>query len=192
MPVLKDMINKQLDYVAKATSNPVGSAIASTVATTHKTGRSVSRIEINRIENNKIEVAAIPTPQAPDPTQPTADIPDVAKELVTKPPILWGIDRVTDFWSLLFGSAADKTDVAAGYLPVDDTTVKNIVEWVSTGANEPNTGWQNEPTATVPGFEPTTINFPELPDLGDIGKYALLGLLIIGGLYLGGSYLKSR
>jgi len=121
---------------------------------------------------------------------PELAAPEILGESMNKPLIQWGADRVLDFWGLLTGSAADKTEAVMGYIPVDKASRDSVINYIDAGAGEQESGWQHEPKVTIPGFEP--MPWPELPDFGKIGLYAGVLAVFIGGVYLIGKFLTKR
>lgn len=122
-----------------------------------------------------------------EPTEIKADVPEAVKDVFTKGWFPTGWAAVEDFWRLIAGSPEEKLEGLVPYLPVDEPTREYIIEeGTGNGAD-----WSKEPWFTIPGVEPVKIDF-KFPDLGDLGKYALLGLIGLGGLYLAGQYLGRK
>ena len=120
-----------------------------------------------------------PTPDIPaDPA-----IPDVIGDVWARGWWLTGVDVMTDFWGLLFGSAEDKLEALKGNIPLTPETLEMWKQRIGTEQ------WAKQQMLTIPGTTPTPIDLPKLPDLKDIGKWLLIGAAAIGGLYLLGRYL---
>jgi len=137
-----------------------------------------------------------------DNTQPVSDIEITAENPITgywwqqfqKAPIQSGLDVVGDFWQMAIGTPAEKTDVIQD---VFDITAKESGEEkplsdVLYGEEGERPSWVDQPTLTVPYVEPIALPKIGLPNLGDIGKWALIIAGGLGGIYLLGKYLGRK
>lgn len=131
-----------------------------------------------------------------EPYTPSVDvgpaIPPKIIDLITQAPIVSQVGLVTDFWKLVIGTPGEKVETVAPYLPVDEGGQTVLIDVVEKMEAADTTGWTTQNYLTIPGAEPTVINFPELPDLGDIGKWLLIGAIAIGGLFLLGKYVGRK
>jgi len=121
-----------------------------------------------------------------------AAIPPKIIDLLTQAPIVSQVGLVTDFWGLLVGTPGEKVETVAPYLPVDKGGQDVLTDVVEKMEAADTTGWTTQNYLTIPGAEPIVINFPELPDLGDIGKWLLLGAVAIGGLFIAGKFIGRK
>lgn len=130
-------------------------------------------------------ISRVEVPEEEGELDPKWAIPSRAGEVLGGK-YIWGPKLALDFWTLLFGSAEQKLTAMGGGLPLDPATIDYIIEkGTGNGAD-----WSKEPWITPMIIPP--VKAPELPGLGEIGKYAAIAAAAIGGIYLLGRYIGKK
>lgn len=115
-------------------------------------------------------------------------------DLVFNP--LWtGVKGIGDFWSIAFGSREQKANAVLDYVSFTGETPQSkafVSKYKQVVLEQKQFSQTNKDYWGKTVLLNTDIAVPEMPDFGNIGKWALIGLLAIGGLYIAGQYISRK
>lgn len=124
-------------------------------------------------------------------------IPEIIGTSLEQAPIVAQMNLAVDFWELVLGTPEQKMDVVETILPMDETGHEIFEEKKQEILDSPDNTWFKEPMATIPGVAPFKVPEIKLPDLSGVGKWLLIGGLILGAILIipalikGGATIKA-